>query len=111
MKIRGVDRVPGVLSSSCQQIVNMMAGPPPSPFCLFSLTAHTPAGSTSSASPSEQSAPGRVVELTPASDRLPLESSNAAVSRKAPKSEQKPHVQFACITMETTDIISIKCFF
>lgn len=92
MKIRGVDHVPGVHLSSCQQIVNLTAEPSPSPFCLFSLTAHTPAGSTSSASPSEQSAPVRVVELTPASDRLPLESSNAAVGRKAPKSEEKQHV-------------------
>lgn len=89
----------------------MVAEVPPSPFSLFSLVVCTPEGGTSSASPSEQSAPGRVVELMPASDRLPLESSNAAVCKKAPKWNQKPHVPLVCITMETTDSINIKCFF
>lgn len=89
-----MDRFPGVQTCSCQQIVSMMPEPPPSVALLFSLTARTPAGGTSSASPSEQSAPGRVVELMPVSDRLPLESSNAAVSRKTPTSEHEPHVQF-----------------
>lgn len=111
MKIRGVSCVPGVQPSSCQYNVSMVAEVAPSPFSLFCSPACTPAGGTSSASPSEQSAPGRVVELMPASDRPPLESSNAAVCKKAPELDQKPHVLLVCITMEATDSINMKRFF
>lgn len=107
MKIRSVSCVPGVQPSSCQQNVNMVAEAPPSAFSLLCSPACTPAGGSSSASPSEQSAPGRVVEPKPASDRPPLESSNAAVCEKAPELAQKPRVSLVCITTENTDSINM----
>lgn len=57
--------------------------------CSLSWTVHTPAGGISSASPAEPSAPGCEDEQTPASDRLPLESSGVTVSRKVKCQKQR----------------------